>query len=145
MKPFRIIHNEEGTVLFISILILLMLTVIGFYAMGSTTIEVKISGHKRFYDEAFNAANGGIDYVLGVNPFISIDWTNNNWSFQSPENTDVNFSGTVTYLGATPPPVGSGTGLRAFKAHHYKIDSTGTDPSNIATTRVQVWGYRIGL
>jgi len=146
MRAMRaIINNERGTVLFVSILILLILTIIGLCSLGASTVEVKVSGQKKFYDVAFNAANGAIDYVIGLNPFGSMDWTNTMYNFDSTGISGVQFSGTVNYLGDTPPPVGSGTGLKVFKAHHYRIDSTGADATSVAQASIQTWGYRIGF
>ncbi|MBW2040081.1 MAG: pilus assembly PilX N-terminal domain-containing protein [Deltaproteobacteria bacterium] len=145
MRLFGIIEDEKGTVMIISIVMLLILSIIGIYAMASSTIESKISGQKKFYDVAFNAADGGLDYVRAVNPFGTIDWTNDTWNFSNPEDTDIQFSGTVTYLGSTPPPVGSGCGVKGFRAHYYRVNSIGTDSGNIARSSVEEGGYRIGF
>jgi len=145
MKPIDIVKNEQGTVLFVTIVVLVVLTLISLFTMGASTVEIRGSGQKKFYDSAFNVANGGIDYVLGLNPFGGIDWGSDTWNFQNPDGSPFTFSGTVAYLGQTPPPVGSGFGLRGFKAHHYVIDSTGQDAANIIQSRVQAWGYRIGF
>jgi Tfp pilus assembly protein PilX len=145
MKAFTTLRNQHGSVLVVSIILLLVFTVIGLYTLGSATVDVKISGNKRGYDVAFGAANGGLDYALATVPFSSMDWSNPSVAFASPPNAAVEFTGTVTYLGNTTPPVGSGTGTRVFRAHHYRVDSQGTDSSGIATTTVQAWGYRIGF
>jgi hypothetical protein len=149
MKPFGTLNNQKGAVLVIAVVMLLILSIIGIYAMGSSIIEVKISGQKKFYDAAFNAADAGLDYVRADNPFGTIDSTNPSQTFDSSSCTDLNFSGTVSYLGNSPPPIGSGTGQRVgFQAHYHLIDSTGRDApvalSNASVT-LELEGYRIGF
>jgi len=41
--------------------------------------------------------------------------------------------------------VGSGTGLRGFRAHYHRIDSAGNDAGDNASAAVQAEGYRIGF
>jgi hypothetical protein len=152
MKPFETLKDQKGAVLVIAVVILLILSIIGIYAVGSSTIEIKISGQKKFYDEAFNDAEGGVDYVRGLNPFGGIDSGNgpdNPVNYTSPSGSDFNFNVDVSYLGNSPPPVGSGTGQRiGFRAHYHLIDSTGTDAplvSSNASVNLQTEGYRIGF
>jgi hypothetical protein len=141
--------DQKGAVLVIAIVMLLILSIIGIYAMGSSIIEVKISGQKKFYDAAFNDADGGVDYVRALNPFGGITSDNgpdNPVTFNSP-NANFNFTTQVSYLGNSPPPVGSGTGQRAgFKAHYHRIESTGRDaPVANSSVNLEVEGYRIGF
>jgi Tfp pilus assembly protein PilX len=148
MKPCGMLKDQKGAVLVIAVVMLLILSIIGIYAVGSSTIEIKISGQKKFHDAAFNAADAGIDYVRADNPFGTIDSTNPQ-NFDSSSCPDINFSGTVSYLGNSPPPTGSGTGQRVgFQAHYHLIDSIGTDTlvalSN-ASVNLQAEGYRIGF
>lgn len=149
MKPYGTIKDQTGAVLVIAAVMLLILSIIGIYAMGSSVIETKISGQKKFYDTAFNAAEAGIDYVRTDNPFGTIDSANPSENFDSSSCDNLNFSGTVSYLGNSPPPVGSGTGQRVgFRAHYHLIDSIGTDApvalSN-ASVNLETEGYRIGF
>lgn len=145
------LNNQKGAVFVIAVVMLLILSIIGIYAVGSSTIEIKISGQKKFYDTAFNNADGGLDYVRGLNPFGNINSdndTDNPVTYNSPSSS-YNFTVDVSYLGNSPPPVGSGTGQRVgFQAHYHLIDSTGTDApvavSN-ASVNLQSEGYRIGF
>ena len=138
--------DQRGAVIFIAVIMLLILSIIGIYAVGSSTIEIKVSAQKRFYDEAFNAADAGIAYAVTTVTFGNIDTTN-------PAEEDIDTSDTglhissldVYYLCNTPPPVGSGTGLKGFKAHYHRIDSEGNDPGDNASATVEVEGYRIGF
>lgn len=139
-------RDQRGAVLFIAIIMLLILSIIGIYAVGSSTIEIKVSAQKRFYDEAFNVADAGLEFALTTVTFGNIDSV-------TPAVQDIDTSATglsissldVYYLGNSPPPVGSGTGLRGFRAHYHRIDSDGSDPGGNAGATVQAEGYRIGF
>jgi Tfp pilus assembly protein PilX len=56
------LHSQEGAALVIAVLILLVLTVIGIYAVTTATFETRIAGNERVLKDAFYAADGGIDY-----------------------------------------------------------------------------------
>ena len=56
------LNQQEGAALIIAVLILLILTVVGIYAVTTSTLETKIAGSERVLQEAFHAADGGIDY-----------------------------------------------------------------------------------
>jgi len=138
--------DQRGAVLFIAIIMLLILSIMGIYAVGSSTIEIKVSAQKRFYDEAFNAADAGIEYALTTVTLENIDASNPAVEDIDTSDTGLHISSLdAYYLGNTPPPVGSGTGLRGFRAHYHRIDSDGNDSGNNASSTVRVEGYRIGF
>jgi Na+-transporting methylmalonyl-CoA/oxaloacetate decarboxylase gamma subunit len=56
------LQTQGGAALVIAVLILLILTVVGIYAVTSSTLETKIAGTERVLQEAFHAADGGVDY-----------------------------------------------------------------------------------
>jgi hypothetical protein len=138
--------DQRGAVLFIAVIMLLILSIIGIYAVGSSTIEIKVSAQKRFYDEAFNAADAGLAFALTTVTFGNIDGINPAVQDIDTSDTGLDISSLdVYYLGNTPPPVGSGTGLRGFRAHYHRIDSAGNDAGDNASAAVQAEGYRIGF
>lgn len=54
-------RSQLGAALVIAIMILLILTVLGIYAVTTATLETKIAGNERVLKDAFYAADGGID------------------------------------------------------------------------------------
>ncbi len=145
-KRMRILglHSQEGAALIIAVLILLILTVIGIFAVTTSTMDTKITGYHKWHVEAFYAADAGLDYILATYPFGNVDYVNPTWSFSNTQPPI--FAVTATYLEETPPPVGSGTGVRAgFKMHHYRTNSAGKDQAEIASSTIDMWGYRIGF
>jgi hypothetical protein len=67
----RFIKNEEGIVLVVTLLILLVLTLIGISAVSTTTFEASISGNERVGTVAFYASEGGVQQGVGKLPDTS--------------------------------------------------------------------------
>ena len=57
------ILNEKGTALLVSLIMLLLLTLIGFAAVTTSNIEVQISGNQRVVNTAFYAFEAGIECI----------------------------------------------------------------------------------
>ena len=55
--------NEKGTALLMSLIMLLLLTLIGFAAVTTSNIEVQISGNQRVANTAFYAFEAGIECI----------------------------------------------------------------------------------
>ena len=58
-ERFYIVNNEKGSVLLVSVLILILVTVIGIAATNTSTIEILISGNDKWHKMAFHEADGG--------------------------------------------------------------------------------------
>jgi Tfp pilus assembly protein PilX len=86
-KIFRIVtpRSQQGAALIIAIMILLILTVVGIYAVTTSTLETKIAGNERVLKDAFYAADGGIDYGRHV---ISLVINNQSLSGTSPHDAE---------------------------------------------------------
>ena len=54
-----ILNNETGALSIIVIMILVLLTIVGFATMNTTTTEVQIAANEQFHKTAFYAAEGG--------------------------------------------------------------------------------------
>lgn len=59
-------RQDRGVSLIAALLILLVLTLIGINAISTSTFEVQIAGNERLYNEAFYAADAGIDYFYSI-------------------------------------------------------------------------------
>jgi hypothetical protein len=149
-------HSQQGAALIIAVLILLVLTVVGIFAVTTSTLDTKITGYHKWHVEAFYAADAGLDFAAATCPFGTMEDVGDTWpssDYASPydsapyHHTDPEFDiNMVQYRGATLPPVGSGTGQRAgFMAHHYRTVSDGEDQAGVSSSTVNMWGYRIGF
>ncbi len=54
----RILEEERGSALIICVLVLLLLTLVGVYALNLTDIELQITGNERLYKQNFYMAEG---------------------------------------------------------------------------------------
>ena len=61
-KSSHILDNERGSVLLVSVLVLLLLTIIGIFATTTTDIELRISGNEKLAKIAFYEADGGTEF-----------------------------------------------------------------------------------
>lgn len=61
MRSLRnLIPNEEGNVLFIVFLVLIMLTMLGIFAINTSKVEIDVAAIDRFHKVAFHNADSGI-------------------------------------------------------------------------------------
>ena len=68
MKPKIPFRDQRGLVYVVALLVLLVLTLIGMGAMTTTTFEAGIAGNERVYNQAFYAADGGIEDFRATAP-----------------------------------------------------------------------------
>ena len=126
----------------------LILVLIGVAALMTSSVDLNITRNERVQKEAFYSADSGLNYGRGNPPLplTSIDSGNPGpHNYTNPGGSSTTFNGSVTYQGATTPPIGSQTGSRAgFKAHHYLVESKGFGP-NDAQKDLEMQGYRIGF
>jgi Tfp pilus assembly protein PilX len=61
MSTFRVLRNENGSALTVAVLILLLLTVLGFVAVKSTTTELGLTSDDKIQRTSFYAADAGIE------------------------------------------------------------------------------------
>jgi len=54
--------GRQGTALIIAMIILLLLTAVGIFAVSTSTMETKIAGTERSMEASFYAADGGVEY-----------------------------------------------------------------------------------
>ncbi len=62
------LDNQNGSIIFIAMVILLLLTVLGITSITNTSIELKIAGNDKLHKIAFNNADSG---VYGIPKLIS--------------------------------------------------------------------------
>ena len=61
MKAKQILKNQEGSVIVIALIVLLMLTMLGIWANNNSTIELQIAGAEKEQKIVFYAADAGIE------------------------------------------------------------------------------------
>ncbi len=95
-------QRQRGATLLITMVILLMLALIGFTAIGTSRMNQQVVGNAQVRQEAQAAAQQAIEYVLSSAVFTS----NPDFVFSNPIPIDVTGNGTADYTAVmSPKPV----------------------------------------
>ncbi len=161
-------NKQNGVVLVVSLIMLLILTLLGISALNTTSMEEKMATNSQSINRAFQAAEAGIDaaYADSDSFNLSADITNKVSIIADSNNDgDITDAGdysagantTASYLRATNPPVGSLYSSSLFSAFHFDLQSIAgssvTDPGgttalisadNSAIVRLHGGAYQIG-
>jgi hypothetical protein len=113
-------EKEGGFALVITLLIMLVASVIGFAAMTTTDIEVRISGNNHWGNQAFYAADGAVEVALAEGS--NFQRTDKNFDLTQPVRASVTVAYDPTQKGA---PRGKGISALHFNFDHYLITSKG--------------------
>jgi hypothetical protein len=74
-KITAIAKDEQGSVLIMAILILVLLTILAFTAMRTSVIERQIAGNELLHQKYFFSAEAGVDHVVKLleQPFVAVN------------------------------------------------------------------------
>ena len=127
------LKNEEGSVIVVALIIMVLLLIMGISATNMSSIESQILRNTIIQKQAFYGAEAAREYVpphtalyFGANTTVDAGV-----NFPGPGTDEKisigsqSFNGTVTYRGSSQPPRGSGTEAGKFKAHRYEITGNG--------------------
>ena len=132
------IHQQRGAALVVGLVIMLIVTLLAVTGIGTARLELLMAGNMQFQQQAFQAAEAGLERRFLEAADFNTDWTTSN-SF-----TDFTFGGaneiTVTttgrHLGVGLPPAGYSLGGE-FAAFHFEITSTAVGMRGASTELVQ--------
>ncbi len=131
-----------------AMIFLAVLTMIAVAASTTSYTETRVTTNVRAHQNAFFAAESGLSYIIATPSYYGSTNLDTSTGVGGTESVG-NYSFTVNalYLG----PDNSGQSLRGsgysagkFRAHNYKLTSTGNGPA-LATTQISAEGYRIGF
>lgn len=108
MKERCIIGGEEGSVLIIALVMLVMLTLMGVSATTTSTIEMQIADNERNYQRAFYVADAGIEHVRSMLTSKLVEKNAANLASGSPLEWDFAVDGSEGISAATGTDYGSG-------------------------------------
>ena len=131
-------QRQSGVALIVGLLLLMVLTVIGTSSMNTATLELVMAGNAQFREEAFQAAETGIDLAIAQHAY----------SIESPATLPATSLGdgsystraVVTFTQSTPVPdlaFSLGDGSSALQAFHFEIVAVGMAPRNAESTHNQ--------
>ena len=142
----KTLDNERGIVLIIVLVMLVLLSILGATVLTNSTSELRVTGNYRNQQQAFFAADGGLEHGQISNAIYSIipnagavwkgtiSYTNTGVVTVTKDATAaagaVNTAQVVVEnIGSGPAPKGSGFD-DTFQANLYDLDVTGFGPDN---------------
>lgn len=147
------LKSEEGSVIVVALIIMVLLLIMGINATNMSTIESQILRNAIIYKQTFYSAEAAREYVpprtalyfgANVDPYgPGINFPNPDAPEEKISIGSQSFNGNVKYVGSTQPPRGSGDAAGQYKAHRYEITANGY--VNDAKCTVEAGFYRLGL
>jgi Tfp pilus assembly protein PilX len=123
--------NQKGFALVIALIMLLVLTLMGFAAVNLTSYESRISGNERVYNNAFYAGDGGVENFRGrVSTGEFVYSVANSGSYQVAIGDCVS---NVTYSRSVMASPGGGGDVAVFR-----VTSEGVSPNVPVAGRVRI-------
>ncbi len=131
IEPNR--KRQSGAVLIVAMVILVVLTLLGVTAMNTTSLQERIASNTQEQVHAFQAAETGLNQAFADNLVYDITSTYTGGA------TPTTFAGSAdsasyipTFLGYSPPPLGSMFSATSFQAAHFNFRATGTSATNLS-------------
>lgn len=141
--------RQRGAALIVGLVLLMVLTVLGISGMNSATLELTMAGNAQFGQDAFQAAETGIDLVLARRTFSTVPGSPGNIIAPTPLGDGTYTTQAVTnFMTTTDVPDiafsgGVGTGGGTVQAFHFDVQSIGIGPRNARSTHNQSF-YVVG-
>jgi type IV pilus assembly protein PilX len=138
--------RQDGAALVVGLILLLVLTVLGVSGMNTATMEWSMAANDQYAENAFQAAETGIDRALAGGAFTT---QNSVTSPLSVLPNGASFTTDMNYIVETAPPPRPGLGFSqglggsGFSAYHFEIESTGQAQRNALSEHNQGF-YVIG-
>lgn len=137
--------DQRGAVLVAGLIILMVLTVLGVSSINTATLELTMAGNAQFHQEAFQAAETGIDISMARRDFNTLTP-----AVVDPMPLDVGSSyyteATSTFMENTPVPGAAfsmGVSTGSVQAFHFDVVARGTGPRNASSVHNQSF-YIVG-
>jgi type IV pilus assembly protein PilX len=141
-RPIASKHAQRGAALVVGMLLLLVLTLLAISGMNTASLELAMAGNLQYRENAFRAAETGIEQALVLGMFNPSDPAQ-----RLPETdgatTPVGDSGDHFFAMIEPELAGAaqpaiwGSSWDSFSTYHFRIDSNGASARNAVVTTVQ--------
>jgi hypothetical protein len=141
----KVIDNEKGMALVLALVMLVLLTLLGAFALSTSSTELFIAGSFKNAQQAFYAGDAGIDYVQANTDIYTsiVPGTNNFWPVPGDGTSarDNNFNAMplgqdvkVEYVNEAEyrPCPGSVSSSDSI-SYYFVVTSVGTGPANSRT------------
>jgi hypothetical protein len=134
-----ILNSERGSILLISLVLLVVMGIFGSILTSTTITEQKISGNYRSSQESFYAADRALEYVTEVTSSSDEEfdlYTSTHLSYlelgdsgiEDPDESMEEDANQVIYISNGAPATGSGYSVDEFEARNYRATIVGVFP-----------------
>ncbi len=136
-------HRQQGAALVVGLILLLVLTLLAVSGMNTSTLEMTMASNAQFSENAFQAAETGINRALQAGGFNDAAPLIVATTPVPPAST---FQTVTAFQAASPVPDGGysmgvqGAGVQAF---HFTVTAIGSAPRNAQSTNTQSF-YIVG-
>lgn len=120
--------RQRGMALVMSLVFLMILTILGISAMGTSTLEEKMSGNIQEGTHAFEAAESGLSEAFNTSGALSLSSPSTTYTFNY-DSSKYKAVVTSTFTQFSSPKRGSGYGNN-FNAANFDQTATGTTTAN---------------
>jgi type IV pilus assembly protein PilX len=138
MRSVASSSSQRGAALVVGLLLLLVLTLLAISGMNTASLELVMAGNTQYYQNAFQAAETGIEEALQQSEFNPATTEEALTDVPIPgSSTDVFTARTRRQLDGQPQPALWGSSWDAFVTYHFEIESTGRSARNAVATNFQ--------
>jgi Tfp pilus assembly protein PilX len=128
------IKNERGVALVLALIMLVLMSILGAFALSTTNTEMRIVGNYHKTNEAFFCADAGIEYgqtngttYTSIIPNVTNSWSSGFLNCAAGGTDTIQI--TVNWIASGQPPVGSGVDAETT-VNYYTVASTGQSRNN---------------
>lgn len=141
-------HKQRGAALVVGLILLMVLTVLGVSGMNTSTLELTMASNAQFQQDAFQAAETGIDIAIESRGYSTVPNAPGNFIPVTPLGDGTYTTQAVTtFQQTTPVPdlgFSGGEGVQGgIQAFHFDVVSIGIGPRGATSTHNQSF-YQIG-
>ncbi len=130
------IAPQRGAALVVGMVLLLILTLLAISGMNTATTELLMAGNEKYQENAFQAAETGIERTIATAPFNpAVMPPADPPTIPLDNDTGDSYTAIVQPRGTSPPPPGYSLG--AFGAEHFDVQSTGASLRNATSAHTQ--------
>jgi type IV pilus assembly protein PilX len=135
-RPIALRRAQRGAALVVGMLLLLVLTLLAISGMNTASLELAMAGNMQFHENAFRAAETGIEQAMVVGMFNPGDPEQrlpetDGETIAIPNTAEDAFFATITPAlgGAKQPPL-PGSSYNKYSTYHFDVQSNGQSARN---------------
>jgi type IV pilus assembly protein PilX len=132
MQTMTFQHRQQGAALVVGLILLVVITVLAISGMNTATTELAMARNAQNYENAFQAAETGLEQALGQGQFSTLASV----AMVKPINTFDSVSTSIAFEDSTLVPdkafsLGSGSGVSAY---HFLATSQAESRRSLSST-----------